>query len=148
MRTPLGVRSQAAAAPFAAALPTGALPTAALPTTRLAGWSLALWASTVALSACAGQTPPADAPVATDARPRRLEELLPITDRTVSSFRTRDDLGETGLVVFEYYRPRPGLGEIEIAGRIQRLYLHPDAVEHATGGFLLREPLEPGRTFQ
>jgi len=102
----------------------------------------------VCLAACTSSTPsPAPVP-AEPTTPPALSELLPLADRTVSTFRTRTDLGDEGLLTLEYYRPRPELAQIEIAGRIQRLRVTAQQVEHATGGFLLRTPLEVGRTFK
>lgn len=48
----------------------------------------------------------------------------------------------------EIERPRPEQGEIWIAGHRQSFSIRQDAVERSEGGFLLREPLEVGRTFQ
>lgn len=79
--------------------------------------------------------------------PLTLSEVLPLDDYTVSSFRARNDLGEEGLVVLEYYRPRPSTAEIIIAGRIQRIRVTPNDIALATGGSLLRAPLEVGKTF-
>lgn len=77
-----------------------------------------------------------------------ISRLLPFESHTVLSYRTTNDLGEETLVVMEIERPHPNQGEIWIAGHRQSFSIRQDAVERAEGGFLLREPLEIGRSFQ
>ena len=80
--------------------------------------------------------------------PPTLSELLPLQDGTVSSFGTENDLGERGLFVLDITRPREGLVELTISGQVQRFSVRDNAVEHATGGFLLHTPLDVGATFR
>jgi len=97
---------------------------------------------------CASQPPEeAKAPKA-NLDPPTLSELLPLKDRTVSSFETSSDLGDKGLLVLEIFRPRPEVAELRIAGRTQRLRVEATKVSHAAGGVLLEEPLEVGHQFR
>ena len=116
-------------------------------TTELSRYALLLLGC-VATIGCASSTPAPPDDAKKDLPPPTLAEVLPLADRTVSSFRTRTDAGDEGILMLEIYRPRPDLAELEIAGRIQRLVVHEDAVLHATGGQLLGTPLEKGRTFR
>jgi hypothetical protein len=80
--------------------------------------------------------------------PPTLSELLPLKDKTVSSFEMTSDLGEEGMLVLEIFRPRERLVELIIAGRAQRLLIEDTRVSLTSGGILLEEPLEPGHSFQ
>lgn len=78
-----------------------------------------------------------------------VERYFPLQDETVFSYATRTEPGgEQGLLVLEVQRPRPDAAELWVAGRAQRLSVSADALELATGGFLLRAPLEAGAEFQ
>jgi hypothetical protein len=92
---------------------------------------------------CAGAAP-APKP-ATEAAKSGLSRYLPLEDGTVFSYDTSSDpSGERGLLVLEVRRPRPEIAELVVAGRARRLNVSANAVEHVTGGFLLREPLALG----
>ncbi len=109
-----------------------------------ASWGLVA----LALGACSPAPAPkrAAAPVVTQ---QGVERYFPLEDETVSSFATRSEpSGEQGLLVLEVRRPRPDAAELWVAGRAQRLSVGPDALELATGGFLLRAPLEAGAEYQ
>jgi hypothetical protein len=77
-----------------------------------------------------------------------IARYLPLEHDTVSSFVTETESGDQGVLMLEIRRPREGLAELQIAGRVQRLYLTEAAVEHATGGFVLRLPLQTGARFR
>lgn len=129
--------------------PHGSFPRRSLTRGASTRGSFALAATFVAFTvSCASSTPPPQDDAKKALPPPTLAEVLPLVDRTVSSFRTRTDAGDEGVLMLEIYRPRPDLAELEIAGRIQRLVVHEDAVLHATGGQLLGTPLEAGRTFR
>ncbi len=98
--------------------------------------------------ACGGPPPAAAPEEKGPSGPLTLAEILPLEDATVSSFVTRTDAGDEGILILEIFRPRPNLVELQIAGHVQRLLLEGGAVQHATGGVLLSEPLEAGRTFR
>jgi hypothetical protein len=103
-----------------------------------------------ALAACAlcvacGSAAPAPAESAAVAA-QGLARYLPLEDGTVASFDTLlEPGGERGLLVLEIRRPTPLTAELIVAGRARRLSVSEHAVAHATGGFLLREPLAAGQ---
>lgn len=99
------------------------------------------------LSACRSAAPPPAESSTGPTGPLTLAEVLPLTHNTVSSFETHTEDGSEGLLILGITRPREGLAELEIAGRVQRLQVEPSWIGHATGGELLREPLEVGATF-
>ncbi len=102
----------------------------------------------LALGACSPAPAPkrAAAPVITQ---QGVERYFPLEDETVYSYATlTEPSGERGLLVLEVRRPRPDAAELWVAGRAQRLSVGPDALELATGGFLLRAPLEAGAEYQ
>jgi hypothetical protein len=93
---------------------------------------------------CGGATP-STAPARPPAELRGVARYLPLEDGTVFSYETSTLPGnERGLLVLEVRRPRADTAELVVAGRVQRLTITPDAVAHAAGGFLLREPLVAG----
>jgi hypothetical protein len=77
-----------------------------------------------------------------------VSKYLPFEGHTVLSYLSRNDLGEETLVVMEIERPHDDQGEIWIAGHRQSFSIRSGAIERAEGGFLLREPLEVGESFQ
>jgi hypothetical protein len=87
----------------------------------------------------------ATAPATTTAPASGPLRYLPLEDGTVFSYETSTTPGnDHGLLVLEVRRPRPATAEFVVAGRVTRFTITPDAVAHAAGGFLLREPLTPG----
>jgi hypothetical protein len=67
----------------------------------------------------------------------------------VLAYETEDETtGGRGLVVLRVRRPRPGLVELDDGGSVQRLYVEGSDLRHATGGYLLRGPLQQGATFR
>ncbi len=50
-------------------------------------------------------------------------------------------------MVLQIRRPRPGLAELDVAGRVQRLDVSAHSVAHASGGYLLRDPIEVDAAF-
>jgi hypothetical protein len=86
-------------------------------------------------------TPVARAPVPAA---EGVERYLPLPEGFVYEYDVETDTGETGRMMMQVFRPRAGLAELEVAGKVQRLEVSADAVRHATGGYLLKAPLEPG----
>ncbi len=73
---------------------------------------------------------------------------LPLLDDTVAAFETESvDTGERGILMMRIRRPRPGLAELDIGGRVQRLELTAEGARLAEGGWLLRGPLVAGQTY-
>jgi len=101
-----------------------------------------------ALSACASQQAHEASSRKAQLGPLKTAEVLPLTHKTVSRFTSQTEGGEQGSFVLEIFRPRVDLAELKIAGRVQRLIVRDDRVLHATGGELLGDPLEVGRSFQ
>lgn len=96
-----------------------------------------------AMLACADPvaTPGPRAPVPVS---EGVERYLPLPEGFVYQYDVETDTGETGRMMMQVSRPRPGLAELEVAGKVQRLEVSADAVRHATGGYLLKAPLQPG----
>jgi hypothetical protein len=95
-----------------------------------------------------GKPPPPAAPpppvVTTE-----LNRLLPLEDATVYSYDTvTEPSGERGLLILEIRRPRPDMAELIVAGRTRRLIVNARDIAHATGGYLLKEPLTVGATYK
>ncbi len=103
-----------------------------------------LWAlcGGVLAFACSSSPPPESAAPAV--AKTSLERYLPLDDDTVYSYETYSERsGERGVLVLRVHRPRPNLAELDVAGRIQRLYVSETSLELATGGYLLLAPLKP-----
>lgn len=78
-----------------------------------------------------------------------LNRLMPLEDATVYSYDTvTEPSGERGLLILEIRRPRPDMAELIVAGRTRRLTVNVHDIAHATGGFLLKEPLALGATYK
>src|SRR5688572_6113222 len=70
-------------------------------------------------------TPGARAP----ARPvEGVERYLPLPEGFVYQYDVETDTGETGRMMMHVSRPRAGLAELEVAGKVQRLEVSADAV--------------------
>src|SRR5688500_1976364 len=96
----------------------------------------------LALGACSPAAAPKKAALPVITQPG-VERYFPLEDATVFSYSTRTEpSGEQGLLVREVRRPRHDAAELWVAGRAQRLTVSTEALELATGGFLLRAPLE------
>ncbi len=95
------------------------------------------------VSGCARANDPARS-VPNIPAPQGVQVYLPLYDGFVYQYDVESDSGETGRVMVEVTRPREGLAELSVAGRVQRLELSPDAIRHATGGVLLQSPLSVG----
>jgi hypothetical protein len=90
----------------------------------------------------------APAPAAPPGTATGLTRYLPLEDGTVFSYETSTEPPtEPGLLILEVRRPRANVAELVVAGRARRLNLTDSAVAHASGGFLLREPLTVGTTW-
>lgn len=73
-----------------------------------------------------------------------VERYLPLPDGYVYEYDVETDNGEKGRMMMQVSRPRADLVELEVAGKIQRLAVSAEGVQHSTGGYLLKAPLEPG----
>jgi len=101
---------------------------------------LALASSALACSAPAAPR----AAVSPGPAPEGVERYMPLPAGFVYQYDVETDNGEKGRMMMQVSRPRAGLVELDVAGKVQRLEVSPDAVSHATGGFLLKAPLELG----
>jgi len=102
--------------------------------------ALPLLGSVLACSAPAA-TP---GPAAPGPAPEGVQRYMPLPAGFVYQYDVETDAGETGRMMMQVSRPRDGLVELDVAGKVQRLEVSPDAVGHATGGYLLKAPLELG----
>jgi hypothetical protein len=101
----------------------------------------------VATFGCA-QPPPPPAPPPR-APTTALNRILPLENGVVYSYDTvTEPSGERGLLILEVRRPRPDMAELIVAGRTRRLIVNAHDIAHATGGFLLKEPLTVGATYK
>jgi hypothetical protein len=108
---------------------------------RGTSWALVLWLCGCAGGAPAGRTP--EPPAAGSA------SYAPFEAGSVLAYETHDDgSGERGLVVLRVSRPRPSLVELDDGGSVQRLYVEGADLRHATGGYLLKGPLQRGASFR
>lgn len=99
-------------------------------------------------SACATTPPSHPEPKSTVGAPE-LERFLPLRDKTVYAYRTRDaNTGEEGILVQEVSRPRKNRAELRVAGRVRLLDISEREVRYSDGGILLGTPLERGAVWQ
>lgn len=96
----------------------------------------------LALLGCAATQPAETAPA--QRRVEGLEKYVPLHEGFVYQYDVETDTGETGRMMVQVTRPRPGLAELSVAGKVQRLEVSASSVRHATGGFLLKAPLQVG----
>jgi hypothetical protein len=109
--------------------------------------SAALRAVAMLLAGCAAQAQAH--PPTTSASTAGIARYLPLEDGTIFAYETHTlPGGEGGLLVLEVRRHTRDSAELVVAGRARRLMLTPDAIAHAGGGFLLREPLSAGAEWQ
>lgn len=103
----------------------------------------------LAMTGCSREAPPSTTAAAPPPPgPLRVSDVLPLDDRTVSTFVSRADDGSETTFMLEIFRPSPTLAHLVIAGRTQRLVVRATSVEAATGGLLLAEPLARGTEFR
>lgn len=118
---------------------------------RATGWltsALLLAGEMGSAVGCAGAVE-AKAPAPSEAgASRSVARLLPLEHDTVLSYETTSDTGDQGILILQVRRPREGLVELDVAGRVQRLDVDESSVMHATGGYLLKEPIVAGATFR
>lgn len=111
---------------------------------RTSPWRLALALLFAAATGACSASTPAKAPSPLQNKDA-LARYLPLAHDTVYSYDTFSEVsGEHGLLVMRVRRPRTDLAELDVAGRIQRLYIGEKGVSLATGGYLLRIPLAVG----
>jgi hypothetical protein len=102
------------------------------------------------LSACGASAPTNEpAKASPPAGSADVERFLPLRADTLLEFVTIDEqTGDRGAMMMHVRRPRLGLVELEVGGRVQRLSLGPDGARLVTGGWLLKAPLAPGARFK
>jgi hypothetical protein len=100
--------------------------------------------------ACGSAPPPTERPASASGAPAgSVERYLPLRADTVLAFETwSENTNERGVLMMHVRRPRAGLVELDVGGRVQRLHVEPQGVRLATGGWLLKAPLEPGARFK
>jgi hypothetical protein len=102
-----------------------------------------LFALGAPLCACASKPPPK--PAQTAPAKGAIERLLPLVHDTVYSYETYTEQNdEKGVLVMQVRRPRTDLAELDVAGRIQRVYFSERSAALATGGYLLKVPIVVG----
>lgn len=111
---------------------------------RPSGW----FSIPLALAACASP-PPAAPPAPVRVVASGTERFLPLQDSTVFDYETESALtGDRGSLVMEVRRRAADRAELIVAGRVRRVQIEESGIRLATGGWLLKEPLEPGSVWQ
>jgi hypothetical protein len=99
----------------------------------------------VGLAACGGAAKAGAGADAAAASQNELTRYFPLTDNTVYTYQTQnEETGESGLLMLEVSRPRPGVAELRVAGRVRRLEIGEDAIRHSNGGAVLARPIRKG----
>ncbi len=101
-------------------------------------------------AACGGQsaTPNAENPEP-GVQITDVQRFLPFEEDSVSAFETfSENTGEKGVLMMHISRPRPDSVELSVGGKVQRLSIVREGVQLATGGWLLKAPLEAGSRFK
>jgi hypothetical protein len=99
----------------------------------------------VLVAGCAEQASPPPKPARALPAHTGIERYFPLDHDTVFSYETyAENTGQRGVLVLRVRRPRADLAELDVAGRIQRIYVDKKGLALATGGHLLRAPLELG----
>lgn len=102
----------------------------------------------LSLASCGGASKPAPE-AAAPALAGGVERWLPLKDRTVFAYDTvSEPSGEKGMLVLEIRRPGSSLAELVVAGHVQRVEVAATGIRHASGGYLLKEPLDVGAKFR
>jgi len=101
-------------------------------------------------AACAETAAPSEPPRAPLAPATQgVSRYLPLPDDTVYTYETySESTGDTGVMMLVVSRPRPGLAELDVAGKIQRVEILADGVRHIAGGYLLQAPHTAGQRFR
>lgn len=100
-------------------------------------------------SACGPTQSTASAKQPERARITDVEQFLPFEPDTVSAFETSsENSGEKGVFMMQISRPRADAVELDIGGKVQRLTIVPEGAQLATGGWLLKAPLQEGAVFK
>jgi hypothetical protein len=78
-----------------------------------------------------------------------VSEWLPLEDNSVLEFDTSvEGTGEKGRLVMQVQRSHGNHVVLGVAGKMRRLEVTPEGVSIATGGWLLKQPLTVGSSFQ
>jgi hypothetical protein len=78
-----------------------------------------------------------------------VQRFLPYESDTVSAFETySENAGDKGVLMMQISRPRADSVELDVGGKIQRLTIVPEGIQLATGGWLLKAPLQVGARFK
>jgi len=117
------------------------------PSTELFGVALAGFC---ALAGCGAAPKTADpaAPVS-KAKVTSVERFMPLVAGTVYSFETTvENSNDKGVMMVAVDRPRDGMATLTVGGKVERLELVPEGIRLATGGWLLKSPLERGTRYR
>jgi hypothetical protein len=105
--------------------------------------------SAIVLAGCGPSTPAETGPPPQPEHISDVERYLPLRAETVMAYDTfQENTGERGVLMMSVRRPRLGIVELDVGGRVQRLALESDGVRLVTGGWLLKAPLTPGARFK
>jgi hypothetical protein len=100
-------------------------------------------------AACAQQATNSEPRTPVNGKHDIVSEWLPLENDSVLEFDTSvEGTGEKGRLVMQVHRPRANHVELGVAGKMRRLEITPEGVSIATGGWLLKQPLTVGSSFQ
>jgi hypothetical protein len=103
----------------------------------------------IGMPACGSPPPPGTAAAGTTGSADDVARLLPLPDKTVYTFATRSEgTTDNGILVIEVARLSESLVQLKSGARRQLLEIRPEGVQHASGGFLLKRPLQLGAEFK
>jgi hypothetical protein len=78
-----------------------------------------------------------------------VSRFLPLEDGTVFSYDTAtEDSTAKGILIVQISRPRSGRVDLRMGAHTERLEFVPGGVAYVEGGFLLKAPLEQGRSWK
>lgn len=95
------------------------------------------------------QTPASNTPSGASQPRQIVSEWLPLENDSVLEFDTSvEGTQERGRLVMQVRRAHGNLVELNVAGKVRRLEVKPEGVAIATGGWLLKQPMTVGSSFQ
>lgn len=78
-----------------------------------------------------------------------VQRFMPLAPNTVYAFATEvENTGEHGVLMMQVDRPNDTSAVLTVGGKAQRLELLPEGIRLATGGWLLKAPLQEGAAFK
>jgi hypothetical protein len=98
--------------------------------------------------ACGDAAPPAtpNSAAKPPASGSNVEPYFPLEEGRLYNYVTSDN-GETGMLVAKVHRTDPSHGELRLSNATKRFVYSPEGVAYDSGAFILKAPLEVGKTW-